>query len=298
MFLTKYVRFATSIKVGQSRFTPLIGGIILETHSLKITSNKFHSTPNFRKKDYYEVLGISKSASKDEIKKRFRELAKKYHPDLNKDDKNAEKKFQEVSEAYEVLEDDNKRKQYDAFGHAGVDPNFNGGQGGDPFAGFRNGGFGGFGGFGNGGFRVHTSSGAMNVDDVFDFLEQAMGASRGAGQDVQTNVQLSFLEAVNGCTKNVNYEYFIREPLPGNKRQFQKVRKSKSVSIDIPPGVETGVAMRVQSKGAEGMNGLPPGDLLVNIVVEEDPYFKRERNDVHVEVPLTTSQVSAVTFLF
>lgn len=257
-----------------------------------VHKSQFHTTAHLRKKDYYEVLGLPKSASKDEIKKKFRELAKKYHPDLNKDDKSAEKKFQEVSEAYEVLEDDNKRKQYDAFGHAGVDPNFNPGHGGDPFGGFRGGGFGGFGGFGNGGFRVHTTSGDMNAQDIFDFFEQAMGASRGAGQDVQTNVRLSFLEAVNGCTKNINYEYFIREPMPGNKRQFQKVRKSKSVSIDIPPGVETGVAMRVQSKGAEGVNGLPPGDLLVNIIVDEDPYFKREGNDVFVDVPMTISQVS------
>lgn len=254
----------------------------------------FHASKTAFKKDYYEVLGLSKNASKDEIKKKFRELAKKYHPDLNKDDKTAEKKFQEVSEAYEVLEDDNKRKQYDAFGHAGVDPNYaQGGAGGDPFAGFRNAGFGGFGGFGNGGFRVHTTSGdAMDAQDLFEFFNQAMGGGmRGAGQDVQTSVKISFLEAVNGCSKNISYEYFIREPVAGNKRAFQKVRKSKSVTIDIPPGVESGVSMRVTGRGGEGMQGFPPGDLYVNLVVEEDSYFKREGNDIHVDIPVTVAQV-------
>lgn len=248
----------------------------------------FHTSSPARKKDYYDVLGVSKTASKDEIKKKFREMAKKYHPDLNKDDKNAEKKFQEVSEAYEVLEDDTKRKQYDAYGHAGVDPNFNPGQG-NPFAG---GGFGGFGGFGGGGFRVHTPGGSMNAEDLFDFFEQAMGGARGAGKDVQASVHVSFLEAVNGCSKKVQYEYFLREPVAGNPRQFQKVRKTKSVDIDIPPGVETGVSMRVQGRGAEGTNGLSPGDLYVNIVVAEDPYFKREKNDIFSDIPISLSQVS------
>ena len=253
----------------------------------------FHSTSATRsKKDYYEVLGVPRSSSKDEIKKKFRELAKKYHPDLNKDDKNAEKKFQEVSEAYEVLEDDNKRKQYDSFGHAGVDPNFAGQQG-DPFAGFRSGGFGGFG-FGPGGFRVHTTSGNMGAEDIFDIFEQAMGASRGRGQDVQTAVQISFLEAVNGCTKTLNYEYFLREPMTGNRKTFHKVRKTKSVSVDIPPGVETGISMRVSGKGAEGVNGYPPGDLLVSIQVEEDPYFHREDNDIYVDLPISIWQVNSL----
>lgn len=120
-----------------------------------------------RKKDYYEVLGVSRNASKEEIKKKFRELAKKYHPDLNKDNKAAEKKFQEVSEAYEVLEDDKKREKYDSFGHAGVDPNFQGDEG-NPFAGF-----GGPGGFG--GFRVNMSGGSVNMEDLFDIFGQMQG---------------------------------------------------------------------------------------------------------------------------
>jgi hypothetical protein len=110
-----------------------------------------------KKRDYYQVLGVSKNATKDEIKKAFREMAKKYHPDLNKDNKDASKLFAEASEANEVLSNDEKRKMYDQFGHQGVDPNF---QGANPFAGGGFGGFGGpfggFGGFGNSGFHVHT----------------------------------------------------------------------------------------------------------------------------------------------
>lgn len=249
----------------------------------------YHSTRQVSKKDYYEVLGVPRSATKDEIKKKFRELAKKYHPDLNKDDKTAEKKFQEVSEAYEVLEDDNKRKQYDAFGHAGVDGQAGAG-GGDPFAGFR-GGFGGFGGFGGGGFRVHTTSGDIDAEDIFEMFSQAMGGGmRGAGQDVQTQIRLSFLEAVNGCSKNISYEYFIKEPVAGNKRSYQKVRKSRTLAVDIPPGVESGISMRIAGKGGEGMPGYPSGDLFVNLVVDDDPYFVREGNDVHVNVPVSLSQ--------
>lgn len=255
----------------------------------------FHSSAPRERKDYYEVLGVSRSASKDEIKKKFRELAKKYHPDLNKDDKNAEKKFQEVSEAYEVLEDDNKRKQYDAFGHAGVDGQAGGG--GDPFAGFR-GGFGGFGGFGNGGFRVHTTTEGIDAEDIFEMFSQAMGGGmRGAGQDVQTQIRISFLEAVNGCKKNISYEYFVKEPASGNKRSFQKVRKSRTLSVDIPPGVESGISMRISGKGGEGLPGYPPGDLFVNLVVEEDPYFQREGSDVHVTIPISIAQVGLSTDL-
>lgn len=251
-----------------------------------LPNRSFHASRNLLKRDYYDVLGISKSASKDEIKKKFRELAKKYHPDLNKDDKNAAKMFQEVSEAYEILEDETKRKQYDSFGHAGVDPNFAGHGGGDPFAGFRGGGFGGF---GNGGFRVHTND--MGAQDIFDLFAEAMGGMRGPGQDIQTQLKISFLEAVNGCKKRVNYEYFVREPVSGNKKAFQKVRKTKSLNVDIPPGVEDGISIRIEGQGAEGIQGYPSGDLYVNLQVDVDPYFKRKGNDIVVELPINVAQV-------
>lgn len=260
----------------------------------------YRASSVIRKRDYYEVLGLGRGAQKDEIKKKFRELAKKYHPDVNKEDKDAEKKFQEISEAYEVLEDAEKRKLYDAYGHAGVDPNFAGAGGdGDPFAGFGQGGFGGFGGFGNGGFRVHTS-GNMSQEDIFDFFEQAMGGGvRGQGKDIQSKVRLSFMEAVNGCTKDLNVEYFIRE-YSSNRRNYQKIRKTKSVTVDIPAGIGQGITMRVSGKGAEGDQGFPPGDLYIEVDVASDSYFKREGEDIHVNIPISITQVpyfSAVSIL-
>jgi DnaJ-class molecular chaperone len=267
---------------------------VSESHE-SVSRRCYHSSAPAYKKDYYEVLGLSKGASKEEIKKKFRELAKKYHPDLNKNDKSAEKMFKEVSEAYEVLEDDKKRKQYDNFGHAGVDPSYTGAAGGDPFSGFGGAGFNPFAGFGGGGFRVHTSgNGNIDADDIFDVLNQFMGGeARGAGQDVQTQVRLSFLEAVNGCSKKISYEYFVKEPVQGGKggrAAYQKVRKHRTLSIDIPPGVENGVSMRVTGKGGEGVQGFPAGDLFVNLVVEEDKYFKREGNDIHVDVPVNVAE--------
>jgi DnaJ-class molecular chaperone len=293
--------FSTPRKFSPSHISQLSRGRLLclqafNPESCNSSKRKYHATSATYKKDFYEVLGVPRSASKEEVKKKFRELAKKYHPDFNKGDKAAEQKFKEVSEAYEILEDENKRKQYDAFGHAGIDPNFQGQAGGDPFGGFRGGSpFGGFGfdfSGGGGGFRVHSSTqGDVDAEDLFEFFNQAMGGGmRGAGQDVQTQMRITFLEAVNGCSKKINYEYFVKEPVPGRKNAFQKVRKTKSINIDIPPGVENGVAMKVGGKGGEGLSGHPAGDLYVNLVVEEDPYFKREGNDVHVNIPVSVAQ--------
>ncbi len=150
------------------------------------------------KRDYYEVLGLQKSATPDEIKKAYRQLAKKYHPDLNPDNKDAEAKFKEVNEAYEILSDSDKKEKYDRFGFAGVDPSYGAGQGG--------GGFGGFGGFGDG----------MEFDlgDLFGsfFGGFGGGSSRSnpnaprRGSDIQSNLYLSFEEAAKGCTKKVEFQ--------------------------------------------------------------------------------------------
>lgn len=256
-----------------------------------ITRRDYRATARASKqpKDFYEVLGVSRSASKAEIKKNYRNLAKKYHPDLNKDDKNAEAKFKEVSEAYEVLNDDTKKQRYDSYGHAGVDPNFQE----NPFAGGGNP-FGGFGGGGNpfGGQGVEFNFGGQQ-GDLFEFLNQAMGGGMhrpGPGKDVEAAVRLTFQQAVMGCTRDISYQYYVKEPVGGvsknGRQQFQKVRKSKSVTVDIPAGVDTGVSMRVQGKGAEGDSGFPPGDLYVQIEVMKDKYFVRKGADVYVDVPI------------
>jgi len=242
------------------------------------------STARYRsesKKDYYSVLGVSKQASKDEIKKKFRELAKKYHPDLNKDDKTAEAKFREVSEAYEILEDDKKRKMYDDFGHAGVNQDMNQGSEGfssNPFAG---GGFGGFGGFNQGSF--HTTMDGVDAEDI---MAAFFGGGSGFMNPIETQVQLSFFEAVNGCSKDISFEYFSRDP----KKRNQKIRHSRKVSIDIPAGVENGMSLRSPGNGREDARG-SNGDLIITISVREDPYFQRKGEDVHVDVPLSITQV-------
>lgn len=255
-----------------------------------IIKRSFRSSRLCLKKDYYEVLGLSKSADKEEIKKKYRELAKKYHPDLNKDDKSAGGKFREATEAYEVLSDDKKREVYNNHGHAGVDPNFQEG-GHNPFGG----GFGGFGGFqqqgnGFGGFEFR-SDGNLDPQDIFEMFGINMGGGerRRKGKDVKLSIDLSFLEAVTGCEKEVKFEYVLRSD---DKKNNKGTRKSRAVKLDVPAGVDSGITMRVGGKGEEGPNNLPPGDLLVSINVAPDPYFRREEFDVHVDIPISIAKAA------
>ena len=196
----------------------------------------------------------------------------RYHPDVNKEE-GAKEKFAEYSEAYEILSNDEKKQAYDTFGHAGVD----GQQHAGGFGGFNAAGFGGpFGGF----------QGAQQVDaeEMFDIFEGIFGgqASRGRGRDVQQHCTLSFLEAVNGCEKDVLVHY--------TDRSSPNERKTKTVKVVIPPGVDDGVVIRVANEGGAGLKGKPNGDLRLHINVERDAYFSREGPNVHVEKPLSISQ--------
>lgn len=247
-----------------------------------------------QKEDFYKILGVPKNANKAEIKKAYFQLAKKYHPDANKDDEKAADKFKEVTEAYEVLSDEKQRKMYDQFGHAGVDPNF---QGGNPFGGAGNP-FGGFGGAGAGGFdfrdgsfHFSSSGGApeMDPEDLFDIFFGAgqrrrnRGPRRGA--DLQMHVRLTFKEAVFGAKKDLHLRYQVQ-----NRETGQIEVKEREVSVETPPGIDNGMNLRLAGQGAEGDPGAPRGNLLVQVLVEEDKYYIRDGYDVHTEIPIRVSQ--------
>ncbi|MDE1974999.1 MAG: DnaJ domain-containing protein [Patescibacteria group bacterium] len=242
-------------------------------------------------KDYYKTLGIDKTASKDDVKKAFRKLAHQYHPDKNKGNKDAEAKFKEASEAYSVLGDDNKRKQYDMFGSAGPGgAGFNQGAGGFNAGGFQ-GGFGGagnFGGFdfsqftrgGQGGF--HFSQGGMEFD-LGDIFGEFFGGSRGGarrvrkGRNITVDVELSFKDSIFGVEKEINV---------GGKR----------LAVTIPPGIESGQGLRVAGKGEPAPDDNDakdsvPGDLIVRIWVAEHPNIRKEGFNLVMEldIKLTTA---------
>ena len=244
------------------------------------------SSSSSGKRDFYQVLGVDRGADKGTIKKAYFKLAKEYHPDTNRGDEKAADKFKEVTEAYEVLSDDKQRELYDQFGHAGVDPNF---QGGNPFGGGP-GGAGGFGGFdfGDGSFHFSSSHGRTEMDpeDLFDMFFGAGPRARNRGPrpgaDLQMHVRLTFEEAVFGATKNLDLRYQHVDRQTG-----QVSVKERSVEVNIPPGIDTGMNMRLQGQGAEGDPGAPPGNLLVQVLVEPHKYFTRDGEHVHTELPIS-----------
>lgn len=284
------------------------------------------------KRDYYEVLGVSKTASKDEIKSAYRKLAKQYHPDLNKSP-DAPKKFEEVQEAYDVLFDDNKRRQYDQFGMAAFSQGGSTGGGGNPFGeGFSSQGF-----------------GDVDLNDIFSSFFGGGGSSRGQraqsgpakGDDSLYRVRISFMDAIAGKLISIPVTY--DEPcehchgsgaesssdietcsycggsgyVTSNQRTIfgtmqtqsacphcggtgKTVRKSchvcggrgyervhKDLSVNIPAGIANGQQIRVSGKGQRGLNGGPNGDLYVEVLVSDHEYFKRDGNDIHLDVPLS-----------
>lgn len=283
------------------------------------------------KKDYYEVLGVSKSATDAEIKSAFRKLAKKYHPDVNKTPE-AEAKFKEIGEAYSVLGDPEKRRQYDQFGHAA----------------FQNGG----GSSGFGGFSAEDIDLSSIFDDLFggsfgfgSFGGRASSRTNRAtkGRDIQVRVDLTFEEAVFGCEKSIKLDLnetcsscdgeggFGKKTCPtcngsgrvvtqqnslfgvfqtqttcstckGSGSTFERfckecngtghVRKNKEITVRIPEGVDNGYQQRISGKGEAGFNGGPNGDIYLEFVVSSHPLFERKDEDIYIEVPLTITEAA------
>ncbi len=284
------------------------------------------------KRDYYEVLGVERNASKDEIKKAYRKLAIQYHPDRNPEDSDAEEKFKEATDAYEVLSNDQKRQAYDQFGFAGVE------------------------GMGGGGHDYSTVF--RDFEDIFgDFssiFESFFGGggrrrsareSRMRGSDLRYNLEVEFTEAVFGAKKEVSYERNAAcdscdgsgaEPGSGKKRcptcggsgQVRRssgffsiastcstcsgegyildnpcekcrgagvVRKRQKIKVTIPPGIETGKRINIPGQGDAGPNGGSPGDLYVDIHVKPHPYFERDGVDVYCVIPISVTQATLGT---
>lgn len=283
------------------------------------------------KRDYYEVLGVEKTASADEIKKAYRKKALQYHPDRNPGDKTAEAKFKECNEAYEVLSNDEKRARYDQFGFAGVDPNFNPNAG---FGGFGGGGFGGFGDLGDifgdlfGGGSRRQASGPRRGDNVgarleITFEEAAFGAEKevpvsriepcskcagsgcadgtqpetcpncgGSGQVRTTqNFMGMTMQSTAACPKCGGKGKIIRTPCPTCKGKG-KVRRNQKIKVKIPAGVDEGQSVRVRGEGSAGINGGPAGDLLVEIYIRSHPIFERDGVNVLCEIPITFTQAA------
>ncbi|MCR9177943.1 MAG: molecular chaperone DnaJ [Alphaproteobacteria bacterium] len=277
------------------------------------------------KTDYYETLGAAKGASKEDLKKAYRKLAMQHHPDRNPGDAEAERKFKELNEAYDVLKDDQKRAAYDRFGHAAFE---NGGGGGGGFEGFAGGGGGGF---------------ADIFEEMFgDFMGGGRRGAQGRGSDLRYNMGISLEEAFKGNQTEIRVPtsvscescngsgaeggskpiscpscqgrgkiraqqgFFTIErtcPSCGGAGQVienpcrtcqgaGRQRKEKTLSVNIPPGVEEGTRIRLAGEGEAGMRGAPPGDLYLFITIQPHPIFNREGADIHCRVPVPMATAS------
>ena len=282
-------------------------------------------------RDLYEVLGLQKGASDDEIKKAYRKLAKKYHPDLHPGDKEAEKKMKEVNGAYEVLSDAEKKARYDQYGFAGIDPNYAGGAGGGGFGGFQD----------------------FDLGDIFGSMfgggfggQQTRHNGPRKGENLRITLQLTFEEAVFGCEKSVSVTRnesckdcggtgakkgtspetcpvcrgsgqvqstqrtpfgvfsssspcqnckgtgkITKEPCPSCKGEG-RVRKTRTIRVKIPAGIDDGQTISLRGEGNGGTQGGPAGDLYVTVYVKEHKMFKRDGQDIILEMPISFAQAA------
>jgi molecular chaperone DnaJ len=284
-----------------------------------------------QKKDYYHVLGVSRDAGVDEIKKKYRQIALKYHPDRNPGNKTAEERFKEAAEAYEVLHDPEKRRLYDTYGHEGLSST--------GFTGFRDFsdifssfsdifgdvfGFGGFGGgFGGGGPRPQQGN-DLRYDLTLDFLDAALGTEvtvevprvitchtcSGSGAKPGTQripcpqcggrgvVSRShgIFQITTTCPRCQGMKEFVAEACPacgGDGR----IREKKKLNVKIPPGMDSGTHLVMPGEGNGGVHGGPPGDLYIVMHVKPHEFFQREGNDLHLTVPVSFVQAALGTRL-
>ncbi len=268
------------------------------------------------KRDYYDILGVSRSASESELKKAYRQQALKFHPDKNPGDQEAEDKFKEAAEAYEVLKDPNKRQVYDQYGHEGLKGKGFGGPKGfeDIFSSFGDI----FGDF-FGGSRAPSTGADLRLDLSISFAEAAFGAKKEvtvtknencgtcSGSGAQPGHSPQMCNTCRGTGQVVRSQGFfsVNSPCPSCQGAGQiithpctkcrgegRVSGKKQVSINIPGGVDDGSRLRLRAEGEPGPSGLPPGDLYVFIHVKAHEFFHREGNDIHCRLNLTFSQAA------
>jgi len=270
------------------------------------------------KRDYYQVLGVPRNATEDAVKKAYRRLAMKYHPDRNPDDKEAEERFKEAKEAYEILTDAQKRAAYDQYGHAGIDAARGAGQGfspSDAFGDIFGDVFGDIFGGGRRGGRSAVYRGADLRYELALDLEQAVagttteidfqtvvecgecsgtGAARGhapvtcdtCGGNGQVRISQGFFAVQQTCPRCKGRGTIVRDPCPKCSGQG-RVRSSRRLSVKVPAGVDTGDRIRLAGEGEAGRNGGPTGDLYVEVVVREHPIFERDGAHLSCEVPVS-----------
>jgi len=267
------------------------------------------------KRDYYETLGVNRDASEDDIKKSYRKLAMKHHPDRNPDSKEAEDKFKEAKEAYEVLSDSNKRAQYDQFGHAGMEGSAGGGQGFGNFADAFSDIFGDIFGGGGGGRRSNVYRGADLRYNLEISLEEAARGTEtkiriptmeecdtchGSGAKPGTEASTCGMCGGHGQVRMQQGFFSIQQTCPtchGSGKTITnpctachgagRVKQHKTLSVKIPAGVDEGDRIRLAAEGEHGINGGPAGDLYVMIHLKQHAVFKRDNDDLHCEMPVS-----------